>query len=191
MKALATTLCAFALIAGAQQQPQQQLQRQQSAADRSVTPRGQDRLAREVRHELVMLPYYGVFDNLAFRMEGRTITLLGQVTRPTLKSDAENVVKDIEGVEKVVNQIEVLPLSPMDDQIRLATFRAVYSTPGLDRYALNAVPPIHIIVSSGKVALEGVVANEADKNMAGVKANGVSGVFSVTNNLRVEQRNSK
>jgi hyperosmotically inducible protein len=146
---------------------------------------------REVRHELVMLPYYGVFDNLAYRVDGTTVTLVGQVTRPTLKSDAENVVKDIEGVEKVVNQIEVLPLSGMDDRIRLATYRAVYGTQGLDRYALNAVPPIHIVVSNGKVTLEGVVANEGDKNLAGVKANGVSGVFSVTNNLRVEARDAK
>jgi hyperosmotically inducible protein len=134
-----------------------------------------------------MLPYYGVFDNLAFKVDGATVTLIGQVTRPTLKSDAEKVVKDIEGVEKVVNQIEVLPLSPNDDRLRLATYRAIYSTTGLDRYALNAVPPIHILVANGKVTLEGVVANEADKNMAGVKANGVSGVFSVTNNLRVEK----
>jgi hyperosmotically inducible protein len=171
----------FAMLAGAQN-------REQRAADRSVQPgsRGQERILREVRHELVMLPFYGVFDNLAFKVEGSTVTLLGQVTRPTLKSDAEKVVKDIEGVERVVNQIEVLPLSPMDDRIRLAEYRAIYGTPGLDRYAMNAVPPIHIIVSNGKVTLEGVVANEGDKNMAGVKANGVSGVFSVTNNLRVE-----
>jgi hyperosmotically inducible protein len=184
MKTLVITLCAFALTAGAQD-------RQQRAADRSISARGLDRIQREVRHELVMLPYYGVFDNLAFRVDGTTVTLLGQVTRPTLKSDAENVVKDIEGVEKVVNQIEVLPLSPMDDRIRLATYRAVYSTQGLDRYALNAVPPIHIIVNNGKVTLEGVVANEADKNLAGIKANGVSGVFSVTNNLRIEARDPK
>jgi hyperosmotically inducible protein len=184
MKALAIALCSFALVAGAQQ-------REQRAADRSMTPRGVDRLARQVRHELVMLPFYGVFDNLAFKMDGRTVTLLGQVTRPTLKSDAENVVKDLEGVEKVVNNIEVLPLSPMDDRIRLATYRAVYSTQGLDRYALQAVPPIHIIVNNGKVTLEGVVANEMDKNLAGVKANGVSGVFSVTNNLRVENQPAK
>jgi hyperosmotically inducible periplasmic protein len=184
MKALAITLCAFALTASAQN-------REQRAADRTVTNRGQERIVKEVRHELVMLPYYGVFDNLAFRTDGTTVTLIGQVTRPTLKSDAENVVKDIEGVERVVNQIEVLPVSPMDDRIRLATFRAVYSTPGLDRYALNAVPPIHIIVNNGKVTLEGVVANEADKNLAGVKANGVSGVFSLTNNLRVEGKEAK
>lgn len=184
MKALAITLCAFALTASAQN-------REQRAADRTVTNRGQERIVKEVRHELVMLPYYGVFDNLAFRTDGTTVTLIGQVTRPTLKSDAENVVKDIEGVERVVNQIEVLPVSPMDDRIRLATYRAVYSTPGLDRYALNAVPPIHIIVNNGKVTLEGVVANEADKNLAGVKANGVSGVFSLTNNLRVEGKEAK
>src|SRR4051812_5330145 len=160
-----------------------------NSANRMRSP--QDRLTREVRHELVMLPYYGVFDNLAYRVDGSTVTLMGQVTRPTLKSDAENVVKDIEGVERVNNQIEVLPLSPMDDRIRIAEFRAIYSAPGLDRLAMQAVPPVHIIVNNGKVTLEGVVANEADKNMAGIKANGVSGVFSVTNTLRVESRDSK
>jgi hyperosmotically inducible protein len=145
-----------------------------------------DRLSREVRHELVMLPYYGVFDNLGYRVDGGAVTLMGQVTRPTLKSDAENVVKRIEGVERVVNNIEVLPLSPNDDQIRLATYRAIYSFPSLNRYALSAVPPIHIIVNNGKITLEGVVANEGDKNAAGVQANGVPGAFGVTNNLRVE-----
>jgi len=154
------------------------------SADRMGAP--QDRLSREVRHELVMLPYYGVFDNLAYKVDGRTVTLLGQVTRPTLKSDAENVVKDIEGVEKVENHIQVLPLSSMDDGVRLAVYRAIYGYPGLDRYALQAVPSIHIIVANGKVNLEGVVATEADKNTAGIRANGVSGVFSVTNNLQVE-----
>ncbi len=144
-------------------------------------------LVREVRHELVMLPYYGVFDNLSFRVDGYTVTLMGQVTRPTLKSDAGNVVKRIEGVEKVVNNIEVLPLSPMDDRIRLATYRAVYGGPPLDRYALQAIPPIHIIVRNGNVTLVGVVANEADKNVAGIKANGVSGVFAVQNDLTVEK----
>jgi hyperosmotically inducible protein len=149
---------------------------------------GGDRISREVRHELVMLPYYGVFDNLAYRVDGPTVTLLGSVTRPTLKSDAENVVKGIEGVEKVNNQIQVLPLSPMDDQIRIAEFRAIYGQPPLDRYALQAVPPIHIIVDNGKVTLVGVVANQGDKDMANVRANTVHGVFSVTNNLQVENR---
>ncbi len=154
----------------------------------SMSTMGQNRIAREVRHELVMLPYYGVFDNLAYKVDGDTVTLYGQVTRPTLKSDAENVVKDIEGVERVRNQIEVLPLSPNDDRIRIAVYRAIYGHPGLDRYALAAVPSIHIIVKNGNVTLEGVAANEADRNIANVQANGVSGVFSVTNNLRVEQQ---
>lgn len=148
--------------------------------------KGTDRIAREVRHELVMLPYYGVFDNLLFKVDGNTVTLLGQVTRPTLKSDAEKVVKDIEGVEKVSNHIQVLPLSSMDDRIRIATYRAIFGQPGLDRYAMQAVPPIHIIVDNGKVTLEGVVANQGDKDRAGIQANGVPGVFSVTNNLHVE-----
>jgi hyperosmotically inducible protein len=147
---------------------------------------GQDRVTREVRHELVMLPYYGVFDNLAYRVDGGTVRLYGQVTRPTLKSDAENVVKGIEGVTRVDNQIEVLPLSSMDDGIRIAAYRTIFGKPGLDRYAMQAVPPIHIIVNNGKVTLEGVVATEGDKNQAGIYVNTVSSVFSVTNNLRVE-----
>jgi hyperosmotically inducible protein len=151
-----------------------------------------DRIAKEVRHELVMLPYYGVFDNLAFKVDPNgTVTLLGQVTRPTLKSDAENVVKDVEGVTKVVNQIQVLPLSSTDDRIRIAEYRAIFGQPGLDRYAMQAVPPIHIIVDNGKVTLEGVVANQGDKDRAGIQANTVPGVFSVTNNLRVEEGKSK
>src|SRR5713101_8091411 len=139
--------------------------------------RSTERITREVRHELLMLPYLGVFDNLAYKVDGYNVTLLGQVTRPTLKSDAGNVVKRIEGVEKVDNQIQVLPLSPMDDRIRLAEYRAIYGQAGLDRYALQAVPHIHIIVDNGKVTLEGVVATQADKDMANVRANTVSGVF--------------
>ncbi len=149
--------------------------------------RGRERLEREVRHELVMLPFYGVFDNLAFKIDGDKVTLLGQVSRPTLKTDAERVVKKIEGVESVDNQIEVFPLSPNDDRIRLAVYRAIYRDNSLSRYVLRAIPPIHIIVKNGNVALEGVVATEADKNIAGIRAKGVSGVFGVTNNLRVEK----
>ncbi len=144
-----------------------------------------DRLTKEVRHELVMLPYYGVFDNLAFRVDNGAVTLLGQVTNPVLKSDAEKAVKGIEGVTKVTNQIQVLPLSSMDDQTRRAEYRAIYGFQGLDRYALQAVPSIHIIVDNGKVTLVGAVDSEADKNLAGVRANTVAGVFSVTNNLQV------
>jgi hyperosmotically inducible protein len=147
--------------------------------------KARNNLIREVRHELVMLPYYGVFDDLGYQVDGYTVTLTGYVRRPALKSDAENVMKGIEGVEKVVNQIVVLPPSPMDDRIRRATYRAVYGAPPLDRYGLQAVPSIHIIVQNGKVTLVGVVDNESDKNVAGMKANGVSGVFSVVNQLRV------
>ncbi len=146
-----------------------------------------DHIVKEVRHELVMLPYYGVFDNLAFRVDGDKVTLLGQVTQPTLKSSAGNVVKRIEGVRQVDNEIEVLPLSPMDDRIRQATYRAIYSKPQLQMYSMRAVPPIHIIVKNGNVTLEGAVANQGDKNIAGIAANGVSGVFKVTNNLVVEK----
>lgn len=151
---------------------------QKDSRDRA-TPgaRNEDRVTREVRHELVMLPYYGVFDNLTYRVDGGTVTLMGQVRLPTLKSDAGNVVKRIEGVEKVDNQIQVLPVSPVDDRIRLAVYRTVFGQPPLDRYALQAVPPIHIIVDNGKVTLEGVVATQADKDMANVRANGVPGVF--------------
>ena len=152
-----------------------------------TSPKAEDRIMREVRHELVMLPYYDVFDNLTYRVDGSKVTLFGEVTRPTLKTDAENVVKKIEGVEAVDNQIEVLPLSPNDDRIRLAAYRAIYSKPQLQRYQLGAVPPIHILVKNGNITLEGVVANEGDKNVAGIAAKGVHGAFSVKNNLRVEK----
>ncbi len=148
--------------------------------------RGQMRLEREVRHRLAMLPYYSVFDNLAFRVDGNTVTLFGQVRRPTLRKDAERAVMRVEGVERVNNQIEVLPLSSFDDQIRRAEYRAIFSSAGLYRYAMGANPSIHIIVDNGHVTLEGVVSNEGDRNIAGIRANGVPGVFSVTNNLRVE-----
>jgi hyperosmotically inducible protein len=142
-------------------------------------------ITREVRHELIMLPWYSVFDNLAYSVNGYRVTLVGQVVRPSLRSDAEAAVMSIEGVESVDNQIEVLPPSPNDDQIRRAEFRAIYSQPSLQRYAEGAVPPIHIIVKNGHVSLEGAVSTEADKNVANIQANGVPGVFSVTNNLTV------
>jgi hyperosmotically inducible periplasmic protein len=144
-------------------------------------------LEEQVRHELVMLPYYSVFDELSFQVTGNTVTLMGKVTRPVLKSDAENVVKRIPGVASVDDKIEVLPLSRFDDGIRLAELRAVYGNSALFRYRLaGPIAPIRIIVKNGDVTLEGVVANQADKNIAGVAANGVAGVFSVTNNLQVK-----
>jgi hyperosmotically inducible periplasmic protein len=152
----------------------------------------ENRIAHQVRHELVMLPYYGIFDDLAFRVDGSTVTLLGAVTRPVLKSDAENVVKRVEGVTNVVNKIEVLPPSPMDDQIRRAEFRAIYGDPSIGtRYGYQALPSIHIIVKNGHVTLEGVVANDFDKTLINTRANGVPNVFSVTNNLQVESSRQK
>jgi len=144
------------------------------------------RLVQEVRHQLVMLPYYSIFDDLGFRVDGSTVTLVGAVTRPTLKSDSENVVKRIEGVSQVKNEIKVLPLSNFDWQTRRALARAIYGDPQIgDRYGNQALPSIHIIVNNGQVTLEGVVANEMDKNLIGIRANGVPNVFSVTNNLQV------
>jgi len=145
----------------------------------------EQRMVKEVRRELVMLPFYSLFDDLEFSVSGDTVTLLGSVTRPSLKSDAENVVKRVEGVNKVDNQIRVLPPSPMDDRIRVAVARAVSNQGGLFRYFMGAVPSIHIIVDSGHVTLKGFVNNEADKTQARLAANRVPGVFSVTDELQV------
>jgi len=151
----------------------------------------QENLVKEVRHQLLLLPYYSVFDNLLFRVEGDKVTLLGQVVRPTLKSDAENAVKSIEGVASVNNQIEVLPVSPMDDQLRRAVYRAIYGDTVLSRYGMSALPSIHIIVKNGNVTLEGVVDSESDKNLANLRASAVPNVFSVTNNLTVGSSDNK
>jgi len=145
----------------------------------------QEKLVKEVRHQLLLLPYYSVFDNLAFKVEGDKVTLSGQVVRPTLKSDAEAAVKSIEAVATVVNNIEVLPLSPMDDQLRIAVYRAIYQDAALFRYGQSAVPSIHIIVKNGNVTLVGVVDNESDKNLANLRASGVPNVFSVKNDLAI------
>lgn len=145
----------------------------------------EDRISREVRHELVMQPYYTIWDWLAFRVHGNTVELLGDVNSTGLKSDALNSVKRIEGVEKVIDHINELPPSPMDSRIRRQVARAIFSFGGLSRYSWSAVPSIHIIVSRGRVRLEGIVDSQQDKNAAGIRANGVSGVFEVINNLRV------
>ena len=152
---------------------------------RPIPPQGVERIVKEVRHEIIMLPYFGVFDDIKFSVKGYDVTLMGQVTNPTLKQDAGNAVKHIEGVEKVDNQIEVLPVSSMDDGLRLQLYRAIYGFPALEKYAMPVIKPIRIIVKNGNVTLEGVVDNQADKDMANLRANGVSGVFSVTNNLVV------
>ena len=163
-----------------------------SSSSSQLSQRGIDRMVKEVHHELVLLPFYGVFDNLAYKVDpDGTVTLLGQVARPVLKSDAENSVKRIEGVERVVNNIEVLPTSPFDDRIRRDVYRAIYGNDVLSQYSLRAVPPIHIIVKGGHVTLEGVVARTMEKQVAGVQTSSVPGVFSVENNLRVEQEDKK
>ncbi len=157
----------------------------QQVSPGEVSPQEESRIAREVRHEILMLPYYGVFDIIGFKVTGNSVTLTGAVTRPVTKSDAENSVKHIEGVQSVDNQIEVLPPSPMDDRLRVRLFRAIYGYGPLQKYDLGTIKPIRIIVKGGHVSLEGVVDNEADKNLAGIRANGVSGVFEVKNNLQV------
>jgi osmotically-inducible protein OsmY len=156
-------------------------------AQRSQTysPKAQARIVKEVRHQILMLPDFGVFDNIAFKLSGYNVTLIGQVTQPLLKSDAERVVKKIEGVERVDNRIEVLPLSPNDDRLRRDVFFAIYRYGPLQHYGVGSNRPIHIIVNHGHVTLEGVVDRQADRNIAGIRANGVFGVFSVQNNLVV------
>ena len=143
-------------------------------------------LTRRVRRELVTLPYYGVFDNLGYSVNGSTVTLYGQVVRPSTRSDAEGRVKRIKGVTRVVNNIRVLPLSSVDDRIRVATFRSIANMGGLHRYLRGANPSIHIVVDRGHVTLEGVVSGSGDRTLAYHAANRVPGVFSVRNNLRVE-----
>jgi len=156
-----------------------------AAQDNQGTAKSQERIIREVRHELLMLPYFGVFDYIAFKVDGSTVTLVGQVVRPVLKSDAENALKRIEGVERVDNQIEALPPSSMDDGLRIQLYRAIYGFPSLEKYALGVQKPIRIIVKNGHVTLGGVVDNQTDKDTANIRAKGVPGSFSVDNNLQV------
>jgi hyperosmotically inducible protein len=184
---LFVTLFAIATFAVAQNAPSSMQRDPQAAPMQRDQPsaRSQERIQKEVRHELLMLPWFGVFDNISYKVDGYNVTLYGQVVRPSLKSDAENVVKHIEGVEHVDNKIEVLPPSPMDDRLRIQLFHAIYGYEPLQKYALGVQKPIRIIVKNGHVTLEGVVDNEADKNAAGIRANGVPGIFSVTNNLQV------
>lgn len=152
----------------------------------SNTPRPLS-LEDRVRHELLMLPYYNVFENLSYKVQDGVVTLSGQVTRPVESRDAENVVKRLPGVERVDNQIEVLPLSPYDNRLRLQVYRAIYGFAPLQRYGLGTQPSIRILVKNGNLTLAGVVRSEADRNLAYLRANSVPGIFSVTNDLRVEQ----
>lgn len=146
------------------------------------------KISREVRSEILSLPYYGVFDAIGYQLDGDTVTLTGYVTRPLTKKDAEESVKDVTGVRNVINKIEILPLSPMDDRIRVRIYREIANKGAMYRYLLGTNPAIRIIVKNGRVTLEGFVASEADKNLAGISAKEIFGVFSVDNNLRVEKR---
>ncbi|HEV2396720.1 MAG TPA: BON domain-containing protein [Candidatus Sulfotelmatobacter sp.] len=184
MAVLLLSVAAYAQDSTPQDSKSDSAQGTRSAA---LSQKGVDRVTKEVRHELVMLPFYGVFDNLLYKVSlDGTVTLLGEVSRPTLKSDAERAVREIEGVERVDNQIKVLPVSPNDDRIRRATYRKIFGHDVLWQYQFRAVPPIHILVDNGHVKLEGVMARQMEKQVAGMQANSVSGVFSVENNLRVE-----
>lgn len=142
-------------------------------------------LEEQVRHQLMLLPYYNVFDTLSFRVDNGTVILLGQVTQPVVRDDAERSVKHLEGVKSVRNEIETLPLSSFDDRIRLNTYRAIYGYGPLQHYGVGSQASIHIIVKNGNITLAGMVSNDADRTLAYVRANGVPGVFSVTNDLQV------
>ena len=190
--ALAVTFGALLCAAQAAKTNEQSVQNpattstpQEAASNPPLSPESLQKLANKIRHELVMLPYYDVYDNLYFRIQGRTVTLLGETPNASTKSSAGNVVKHIEGVDKVINNIEVLPPSPADERIRRATYRAIYSYGPLFKYSHAPVPPIHIIVKNGRVTLEGVVDSESDKQVAGMRANQVPGTFQITNNLAV------
>ncbi len=176
-RTLTLSLCLLPVLAVAQ--PKQ--------VDRSATsPQAQARILREVQHELLTLPQYGVFDYLTFSINGRTVTLQGDVRLPVLKSNAEKAVKEIEGVEKVDNQINVLPVYSSDDAIRIAVYQAIYGNPALQRYAFQAIPSVHIIVNKGNIRLEGAVANRADADQALIRAKTVPGTFQVTSNLKTD-----
>jgi hyperosmotically inducible protein len=145
-------------------------------------------LSHEIRHQLFVLPYYSVFDYIAFRLDGDKVTLTGYVLRPTLRANAEAAVKSLEGVSSVKNLIEVLPKSPSDDDSRRAVYRAIFEDSTLQRYAVSDVPVVHIILRNGEVTLEGVVATEAEKNLASTRAAGVAGVSAVKNNLSIHPK---
>jgi hyperosmotically inducible periplasmic protein len=157
-----------------------------AAASAPANGPSEARLAKQVRHKLLMLPYYGVFDNLAYSIDGSKVTLHGQVVRPSTRSDAARSVASIDGVSQVVNKIQVLPLSNFDDSIRTRTYRALVRTGGLSRYFMGANPSLHIVVNRGQVTLAGVVNSKLDKQLAYMTARQVSGAFSVTNDLKVE-----
>jgi hyperosmotically inducible periplasmic protein len=143
-------------------------------------------LTEKVRHELIMLSDFGVFDNLGFTItDANSVILTGQVVRPLLKADAETAVSRINGVSTVVNKIEVLPLSRTDDAIRERAYRAVYLRPDFEKYAIQATPPIRIIVKNGTITLQGVVNDSIDRTKAELAAKTIPGIFKVSDELRI------
>lgn len=161
-------------------------QKSSPTAPQKGTERYEQWLQNEVRHQLMLLPWYTVFDDLEYSVSGYSVTLRGAVVNPTLKSEAANVVKHIEGVENVNNQIQILPNDSMDNQIRRAEYRKIYSQPQLSRYGIGNLQSIHILVNNGHVTLTGLVDNQSDKDVANIQANSVPNVFSVANNLVVQ-----
>ena len=177
---------AIALILAA---PALRAQHPPAAKPATTAPRFEEpQLSHEIRHQLAVLPYYSVFDYVTFTLDGDKVTLTGYVLRPTLRADAEAAVKSLEGVSSVKNQIEVLPKSSTDDELRRAVYRSIFEDSALQRYAVPEVPVIHIILRSGEVTLEGIVSTEAEKNLASTRASSVSGVSSVKNNLAVRPK---
>jgi osmotically-inducible protein OsmY len=166
------------------------LQAQSTSVQKSAKPeeRAPSGLSREIHHQILVLPFYSVFDFIVFTLDGSRVTLSGQVARRNLRAQAEAAVKSIEGVGVVINNIEVLPISPADDELRRAAYRALYEDPTLARYAIQNVPPIHIIVKNSNVTLEGSVDSLSDKNLAALRAGGVANVLGVKNNLVVHPR---
>lgn len=157
----------------------------QAPPEAALPPEAQAKIAKAINHNVIMLPYYGIFDSLSYQLQGRTVILTGEVTNPSLKPDAERAVKKVEGVDKVVNNIEILPPSPIDQQIRERVRKTIYSYGPLFKYSRDPNPPIRIIVKNSRVTLEGVVDSEGDKNLCTLRVNQISSVLSVTNNLRV------
>jgi hyperosmotically inducible periplasmic protein len=143
-------------------------------------------IERQVQKKILRLPYYEVFDHIGFSVDGDTVTLVGKVRNARNKKDAEAYVKDVPGVTRVVNNIEVLPLGSFDDSIRVNLYRTLAASGGLSRYLWTVNPSVRLIVDGGHVTLEGYVANKGDYNTMNILANGVSGVFSVTNNLKID-----
>jgi hyperosmotically inducible protein len=169
--------------------PSLQAQHPPGAKPAASAPKPEEpQLSHEIRHQLFVLPYYSVFDYIAFTLDGDKVTLTGYVLRPTLRANAEAAVKSLEGVSSVKNVIEVLPQSPSDDDSRRAVYRAIFEDSTLQRYAVSEVPVVHIILRNGELTLEGVVATEAEKNLASTRASGVSGISTVKNNLSVHPK---